>query len=685
MISGSPIARQLRHGMLLIVVLLGAAAAAAAAGALHQYRAVDQLTGEVQPVQRANVEAREDFASTQAGISGYLLGRRAYYLRFYRTQHRQFGYWITRLGRLGGRAIAGNLRTQEAAAAAWYRLTDRTFGLPEGDPAIGRLIDAAVPSSTAFYTANESLGERLDVRSRALTSESRRALATGLAWGGVLLFLTIGLAVTASVRTIRGITGPLSSLSATLRRLAVGDHAARAEVSGPAEVREVARSVNTLADESERLRRVEQEHAKLRAVARDAGNRIREHLLPEDVIRAAHTAIEQELDCDFVLVQLIRDGQLGSPESYRRDSPLPPGFLTELPEHAMDWLMKLYNRSASMVIQDLRGPEGDAVPAVIREPMLRVGIVSHLATPFGIGSEVLGLLAGERTRAGHPWTAAEIDAFQSIAADVGRGLNHARRYEAENRLVEDLKSLDRAKTDFLATVSHELRTPLTSISGYVELLRDREAGPVTPGQDLMLETIHRNAALLRNLIENVLTISKIDLGVSKTETRPVKLSEVVCAAVTAMDPVAEAGGVTLESDSAAEPLMVSGDTSQLDRVLMNLLSNAVKFTPKGGKVRVTATKDDIEAVVRVSDTGIGIPDKDKKDLFTRFFRASNVVMRAVPGTGLGLSVSHTIVADHGGELTVQSREGVGTTVTVRLPLLDPHAAACQEAVHSERS
>ncbi len=420
-------------------------------------------------------------------------------------------------------------------------------------------------------------------------------------------------------------------------------------------------------------------------MARDAGNRIREHLVPEDVILEAHAAIEQELDCDFVFVQLITEGRLGSPESYNRGAPLPPDLLTEFPGHVMEWLRDLYRRGVSLVVQDLPGPEGEnVVPPVIREPLLRLGIVSHIVTPFGIGSEALGIIIGERTRTGRPWTGAEIDAFQSVAADVGRGLNHARLYAAENRLVEDLKALDRAKNDFLATVSHELRTPLTSITGYVELLRDREAGPVTPQQDLMLDTIHRNASLLRNLVENVLTISKIEMGVSKTEAQPVDLSEAVCAVVTSMQPVAESGGVVLESQCTDYPLVVNGDASQIDRVLMNLLSNAVKFTPRGGNVTVTAARDDGSAVVRVRDTGIGVPDKDKKDLFTRFFRASNVVMRAVPGTGLGLSVSRTIVTDHGGELDVQSQEGAGTTATMRLPLLDPQAAAAQPA-HSERT
>jgi len=103
-------------------------------------------------------------------------------------------------------------------------------------------------------------------------------------------------------------------------------------------------------------------------------------------------------------------------------------------------------------------------------------------------------------------------------------------------------------------------------------------------------------------------------------------------------------------------------------VLINLLSNAVKFTPEGGAVQLTAAGDGDRAVVAVSDTGIGIPDLDKKALFTRFFRASNAVEGAISGTGLGLTIVQTIIVNHGGELDLQSREGEGTTVIVRIPL-----------------
>src|SRR5207248_5976248 len=127
----------------------------------------------------------------------------------------------------------------------------------------------------------------------------------------------------------------------------------------------------------------------------------------------------------------------------------------------------------------------------------------------GTGNDLLGIIVALRTGHGRPWTGAEVAAIESIAADLGRGLHQARLFEAENRLVGELRAVDQAKSDFLATVSHELRTPLTSIAGYVEILRDAEAGPLTPAQQQMLETVDRNAARLRHLIEDVLTLSKI--------------------------------------------------------------------------------------------------------------------------------------------------------------------------------
>ncbi len=680
MSAGGSITRRLRIGLAVFALALAATAGLTVAAVSRQDETLGEQTTRVQPLQAANIQLREEFARSQAGLYGYLLTGQKRFLDVYRDARAELTGSLAQIRRLAPGELAGAAETQARAAQSWYKIIDQSAAVPWGSRAAVRLTEQDTPAAAAFYRANGQLQQRAGAWARRVTRDSRRSLEASLAWSGGFLAVVVALALVVPVVTTRRIARPLRALTATLRQLTAGDHAARAQVAGAPEVQAAARSVNALADEADRLRREEQEHARLRAMARDAGNRIREELKPADVIRAAHATIEQNMDCDLAFVHLVSKGRMGSPECHERDLPVPAGFLSVLPDDAVEWGTDLLKRGASMVVQELDGPDGDAVPPLVREALLRLGVTSHIVTPFGIGSELLGLLAGERTRRGHPWTAAEIDAFESIAADVGRGLNHARLYEAENRLVADLKALDRARTDFLATVSHELRTPLTSIAGYVELLKEGDAGPLTADQNRMLDTIDRNAALLRNLIEDVLMLSRIELGPPAARKESVDLTEAISAAVTAIQPVAEAGEVVLTSECHERSLMVNGDASQLDRVLMNLLSNAVKFTPASGTVTVTATYADGWAVVSVRDTGIGIPERDKKDLFSRFFRASNVVARSFPGTGLGLSISRTIVTAHGGEVHLQSREGTGTTVTVRIPLQsaqEPREAAAR--------
>ncbi len=157
---------------------------------------------------------------------------------------------------------------------------------------------------------------------------------------------------------------------------------------------------------------------------------------------------------------------------------------------------------------------------------------------------------------------------------------------------------------------------------------------------------------------------------TKPVASPVNLTETIDAALRSQEPAAETRKVTLDSVVPGQPVIVKGDAVDAHRVLMNLLSNAVKFTPPGGKVSVYLAEDPGYAVVTVADTGIGIPQADQEGLFTRFFRASNAVSQFIPDTGLGLSLCHAFVTEHGGTMDLDSHEGVGTTVTVRLPLFD---------------
>jgi len=264
----------------------------------------------------------------------------------------------------------------------------------------------------------------------------------------------------------------------------------------------------------------------------------------------------------------------------------------------------------------------------------------------------------------------------------GRALHRARHFETDKRLADELKALEQKRSTFIATVSHELRTPLTSIAGYTEILADAEAGPLTPKQQQMLDAISRNTARLRNLIEDLLTLSEIESGAFRTAMHPLKLADIITLAVTAFKPRATAAGLTLASTFLGHDVVVNGDPGQLDRLLTNLLSNAVKFTPRGGHVEVTADACDGAALITITDTGIGIPRGEEPLVRAPFFRATNAVKQAIPGTGLGLAIANTIALNHGGGVTIESHEGHGTTITVRIPQLPAGPGASSGDEHA---
>jgi two-component system, OmpR family, phosphate regulon sensor histidine kinase PhoR len=279
---------------------------------------------------------------------------------------------------------------------------------------------------------------------------------------------------------------------------------------------------------------------------------------------------------------------------------------------------------------------------------------------------VLVLVTSGRAR---PWPPGSERFAEVVAANVATALTHARLYERELDMVRRLSELDQTKSDFVASVSHELRTPLTSIRGYVEMLRDGEAGELEPAQQRMLEIVDRNADRLLSLIEDLLTLSRIESGAFRIARVPVALDDVVGATLEELRQPAAARGITLIGDIGPDIPTVLGDAGQLERVLLNLLSNAIKFTPRGGRVtvRVRSAREAVE--VEVEDDGIGIPAGEQERLFSRFFRSSTAQEQAIQGTGLGLVIVKNIVEHHGGEISVRSAEGVGTTFTVRIPAL----------------
>jgi two-component system phosphate regulon sensor histidine kinase PhoR len=234
--------------------------------------------------------------------------------------------------------------------------------------------------------------------------------------------------------------------------------------------------------------------------------------------------------------------------------------------------------------------------------------------------------------------------------------------------------VDRAKTDFVFTVSHELRTPITSVLGYTQMLQRGSGGGLTERQARLLARVESNGLRLQALIEDLLTLSRIEGGTFRLLDAPVDLRQVVLRSSEATETHRHERQLEWEVDPGDVPVVVSGDEDQLDRALINLLTNAVKFTPDGGHVRVGLVTEGGQAVLTVRDTGIGISEVEQSRLWDRFFRSSDAQRRAIPGTGLGLSIVRTIVHGHGGTIAVESRAGTGSTFSVRLPLASEDAS-----------
>ena len=234
-------------------------------------------------------------------------------------------------------------------------------------------------------------------------------------------------------------------------------------------------------------------------------------------------------------------------------------------------------------------------------------------------------------------------------------------------MVERLREVDQAKSDFVSTVSHELRTPLTSIRGYVEMLRDGDAGALDAPQDRMLAVVERNTDRLLALIEDLLTLSRIESGAFRTTVTDVDLADLLRSCAEAVDVQAAAAGVALEVSVDDDLPCLRGDAHQLERLILNLLTNAIKFSEPSSSVTLRAARVDDAARIEVEDHGMGIPEGEQGRLFSRFFRSSTAQERAVPGTGLGLVIAKTAVDNHGGTIDVTSTPGEGTTFTVVLP------------------
>ncbi len=220
-----------------------------------------------------------------------------------------------------------------------------------------------------------------------------------------------------------------------------------------------------------------------------------------------------------------------------------------------------------------------------------------------------------------------------------------------------------AREDFVSSVSHELRTPLTSIIGYLDLVLDDDLAAGLPRHlHGALTVAQRNAERLLLLVADLLTTASGTMHLQRTDT---DITELVHASLDSARPRAAAVGVDLVSD-CEEGLRADVDPGRMAQVLDNLLSNAIKYSPDGGKVTVRSRREGGELVLQVEDTGIGMSEADQREVFTKFFRTGQVKKAAIPGVGLGLVITKSIVEAHGGRISFASELGVGSTFLVKV-------------------
>ncbi|MFC4068974.1 sensor histidine kinase [Actinoplanes subglobosus] len=296
----------------------------------------------------------------------------------------------------------------------------------------------------------------------------------------------------------------------------------------------------------------------------------------------------------------------------------------------------------------------------------RTGLRVAVGVPIRTGARVLGALCVYGDRAEKP-DATLISLLSGLAAHVGQYL--------ERRRAEELAiDLARTKDEFVSMVTHELRNPLAVILGTLDLLDDdhdagHHAGLTADERRQHLRTIGRCAERLNVMTNDLLDLARLESGAMNVRMTPLDLSELLAESIATTTITAEAKDLAVRADLPPH-LPVYGDPDRLRQVADNLLSNAVKYTPHGGSVTVSAAPDANSpgwVTWTVTDTGIGIPPEERSRLFRRFYRASTAVQARIPGTGLGLVITRTIIERHQGTITVADGTGPGTTFVIRLP------------------
>ncbi len=310
-----------------------------------------------------------------------------------------------------------------------------------------------------------------------------------------------------------------------------------------------------------------------------------------------------------------------------------------------------------------------------------LGVGSYIVAPMAVRGRIVGAMTFVTAEAGRRFGDLDVILAEDLASRAALAVDNARLHSEALQAWQEAaaaqaaaeaargvaETASRAKSEFLALMSHELRTPLNAISAYAELMEIGIRGPVTPQQRADLACIQRSHRHLMGLINGVLNYSRLEAGAVHYEVQDVAIDEVLSTCEALVGPQVAARRLEMAFDGCDAALTVRADPEKLKQIVLNLLTNAVKFTEPGGHITLGCTPRIVAVAITVTDTGHGIPAGQLERIFEPFVQVDSSLTRTHEGVGLGLAISRDLARGMGGDLTVESTPGKGSTFTLLLP------------------